>query len=350
MFLFCVKRNQFVFRFLSIFLNLTAACVLASFGQENCSKSGLFSEKSCAGDFVSPEETALFQLINRYRISNNQPELRLSAPLSMLANRRLLDLKLNMRSLTHSWSNCAYDLKDAQTWTCVLDSPKRLKTGYDGQGYEALYRTSAVRAMPEPALQAWQKSTLHNSIILNQGDFSAITWDEFGVGIDGQYAVLWFGSPGTASKGMPITETGLGVSYEQTIAGLTKILKFDESSTSVEARTWIGVSADKKIKLEIFGNKKDINETNLAVSIMLEDGKLTQESKTAASTLLKNIFSEWADREAWIETSLAAILADRTASRTKLIRKAAIQLSSGANDTVILLVKPAAKPSYIEIF
>lgn len=46
------------------------------------------------------------------------------------------------------------------------------------------------------ALDAWKKSDLHNSIILNLGMFEKMQWDEVGIAIDGEYASLWFGHPG----------------------------------------------------------------------------------------------------------------------------------------------------------
>ena len=144
--------------------------------QENCSGRQILQAENCFGDDVNSDEKTLFDLINKYRLANGRGEVRLSAPLSMVANRRMLDLKQNLKVLTHSWSNCNYDIKDEKTWNCVTDSPKRLNSGYNGQGYETLYRTAMGRALPVPALDAWKKSTLHNSIILNLNTFKAVSY------------------------------------------------------------------------------------------------------------------------------------------------------------------------------
>src|SRR5205085_2364906 len=98
---------------------------------------------------------------------------------------------------------------DKKTWSCVTDAPRRLKVGYKGQGFETLYSTSSGRAMGSAALDAWKKSTLHNSIILNKGSFTNIPWDEVGVGIAGPYAVLWFGYAGVTAREVTTSEKGL---------------------------------------------------------------------------------------------------------------------------------------------
>jgi uncharacterized protein YkwD len=166
--------------FAAFFFSLIATLWLvnSAFGQTACTGPQVLSAKSCPGDTTSSEEKALFEIVNKYRTANGRPALRLSAPLSVLANRRALDMKLNTKMLTHSWSNCAYDIKNEKTWGCVSDAPRRFNTGYKGQGYETLYRTATGTADPKLALQAWQKSPLHNSIILNAGMFSDLDWDE----------------------------------------------------------------------------------------------------------------------------------------------------------------------------
>ncbi|CAN5524276.1 hypothetical protein BH10ACI2_BH10ACI2_19680 [soil metagenome] len=220
-------------------------CVAAAIGQPVCKGKDLFFSHTCAGDTSSANESALFDLINNYRVENGQPELRPSTSLSMVANRRLLDLQQNMKTLTHSWSNCPYDIDDQSTWPCVTDAPKRLNAGYNGQGYETLYRVTSGQVLPSLALEAWKKSTLHNSIILNQGIFKDMQWNELGVAIDGQYAVMWFGYPGESKTGVHKSD-GLGVSYDQTISGLSKILSIEQKYSSIENNKWEGFSADKK--------------------------------------------------------------------------------------------------------
>ncbi len=318
--------------------------------QSNCIGGQIFTARSCVGDASSQAESDLFQIVNKYRKANDRPELKLSPSLSMLANRRVLDLKFNMKSLTHSWSNCPYDIKNEKSWKCVIDSPTRLNTGYKGQGYETLYRTASGRANPTLAVQAWSKSPLHNSIILNLSMFKDMAWDEVGVAVDGQFAVLWFGYLGAAPKVGGEAETGLGVSFDKAVTGLSKILSINQASAQVEANSWKGASADKKIRLEIHGARKDINEAAIAVRMNLDAGKLSQQSQTAISTLLKNLFPEWADRDAWIASSVAAIGENRSVSKTKLVRKIAVELHADGPNSLTLTVRPESQKNYVDFF
>lgn len=311
----------------------------------------MLQANNCIGDEVSPEEKILLNLVNRYRVANGRSELRSSKPLSMVANRRMLDLKQNLKSLTHSWSDCKYDINDQKTWGCVTDSPQRLKSGYDGRGYETLYRTAMGRALSIPALDAWKKSTLHNSIILNLSTFKDLEWEELGVAIDGQFAALWFGTKSGAPKGSDEKVIGLGVSYDQAVKGLSRLLAIDQFSSTIENNRWQGFSPDRKIKLEIYGTKKELSEANLGISIKLESDKtLAPKNKLAVVTLLKNIFPEWSDLDAWFENSLAAILADKAGSRTKIVRKIAIEMLTDSQGSVKLIIKHQEKPKYIEIY
>lgn len=320
-------------------------------GQTTCSGSKIFSEKNCVGDANSAEEKNLLDLINSYRTANKRPVVKLSPSLSILANRRMLDLRQNVKTLTHSWSNCPYDLKNEKTWPCVTDAPVTLKCGYAGQGYETLYRTAKGSVKPDLAVDAWKKSSLHNSIILNLGMFANMEWEEAGVAIDGEYAALWFGYRGIGGKAGVLDSPGLGVSYEQAVAGLTKILKIDQASSTVDNNKWQGYSADKKIKLEIYGNRKDISEANLAIAVKLESNKkLSPQSQIALSTLLKNLFPEWTDRDVWVGNMVAAIASDRTVSRTKFVRKNAIELRADGPDSLKLTVQPESQKKYIQVF
>ncbi len=125
----------------SVFLFLFLLGSQTANSQANCSGAQIFTAPACAGDMGTADGSALFRMVNEYRAANKLPALHSSRSLNMVANRRLLDLKQNLKVLTHSWSNCAYDLKDLKTWPCVNDAPRRLNSGYQGQGYETLFRT-----------------------------------------------------------------------------------------------------------------------------------------------------------------------------------------------------------------
>jgi hypothetical protein len=93
-------------------LLIGAQCV---FADANCSGVTLFSEQKCVGDEISSTERELYRIINEYRAQNNLPPVALSEPLSFVANRHILDLTINVKYLTHGWSNCPYDLKKEDT-------------------------------------------------------------------------------------------------------------------------------------------------------------------------------------------------------------------------------------------
>ncbi|MFM9904305.1 MAG: CAP domain-containing protein [Pyrinomonadaceae bacterium] len=332
-------------------LTLVGAVTYSCFAQESCSGKDVLTAKSCPGDSVSLDEQALFQLVTKYRIANGRPAIKLSSALSMVANRHLIDIKQNIRSFTHSWSNCIYDIKDEKSWHCVGDAPARLNSGYKGKGYETLYRTAKGNASPVPALEAWKKSALHNSIILNIEIFKDISWDELGVAVDGEYAALWFGSTNGGRAVSPMKGNGLGVSYDQAVAGLTKILSIDQRSSTVDSTKWQGYSTDKKIKLEIFGSRNDISEASVGISMKLEaDGKMSSRNQTVLSTLLRNLFPEWTDLDLWIKGAVAAIAKNRTASKTKIVRKNTIELRSDGPNSLRLAVVPESKQKYVEIY
>ncbi len=315
--------------------------------QATCSGKDALTSKSCAGDANSAEEQALFDLVAKYRTANGLPAVRLSPALSMVANRHIIDLLQNVKAFTHGWSNCPYDFNVEKTWPCVSDSPKRLNSGYTGQAFETLYRTTAGQATPALAMDAWKKSKLHNSIILNLDVFKDLPWNEVGVAVEGGYAALWFGFPGGVAT--PAKGNGLGVSYDQAVAGLSKLLSIDQASSSAGNNKWLGVSADKKTTLEILGSPKDITQATVGISMKLgADGNLTADNHKLLVTLLGNLFPEWPNIDAWLSNSVAAISADRSASRTKLVRKIAIDLRSDAANSLKLLIKPESKEKYME--
>jgi len=201
------------------------------------------------------------------------------------------------------------------------------------------------------AVDAWGKSTLHSSIILNQGIFRNMAWDEVGVAIDGQYAALWFGYPGSGRSPVSERVMGLGVSYDQAVAGLSSMLSIDQKSTTVDNNTWRGFSPDKKLKLEIYGTNKEISEADLAITLKLEQNQdLDIKNKLVITTFLTNLFPEWNGIDAWIDNAAKAIAADRSSSRTKRVRKIAVDLKSGGPGALKLSVKPQSKPVYVEVF
>jgi uncharacterized protein YkwD len=67
--------------------------------------------------------------------------------------------------------------------------PKEL-TVYPGNGYE---NAAAGVNTPGAAVDAWKNSAPHNDVMLNQGIWKDYPWGSVGAGMQGGYAVVWFG-------------------------------------------------------------------------------------------------------------------------------------------------------------
>jgi len=308
-----------------LFLAICFYTAARSEAQTPCVGTQIFAARSCPGDAISADERALFDLVNDYRKARNLPSLKLSVSLSLVANRRMLDLKQNMKKLTHSWSDCAYDLKDPKTWHCVEKAPARLSSGYAGLGYETLYRSVRGKAVGPTALAEWKKSGLHNSIILNQGSFRSTPWDEMGVAIDGEYAALWFGYPGGPAA-------GTGILYTSAVKGLADAFKLRQDAGRASAAT-----ADSNVTLSLDGPNKEVREISLKLQ---PDGRLLPDTVMIASAVLRNLFAEWPDSDGWIARGAAAIDENPTAVRTKFVRDMAIEMTSGGPELLKITIKP----------
>ncbi len=150
-------------------------------------------------DSPSAAERRLHALLNEYRVANHLKPVALSRSLSKVAHLHAADLSthgftdtcsLHSWSRDGAWTSCCYDQRHPDT-RCMWNKPREL-TPYDGVGYEIAYRYSAgVR--PTAALQAWKTSERHSSVILNLGRWSRHKWKAVGIGIDGQYATVWWG-------------------------------------------------------------------------------------------------------------------------------------------------------------
>ncbi|HVF46157.1 MAG TPA: hypothetical protein VNA17_01185 [Pyrinomonadaceae bacterium] len=310
---------------ITLFIAVCLSTAAEPRAQANCVGPQIFTASACAGDAISDEEMILFDLVNSYRKARNLPTLKSSASLSRVANRRMLDLKQNLKRLTHSWSDCSYDLKDSKTWHCVENAPKRLSSGYAGQGYETLYRAVKGKAVGPTALAEWQKSQLHNSIILNEGIFKSTPWDEMGVAIDGEYASLWFGFPGRPA-------TGAGILYASAVKGLADAFTLSQINGKESAAT-----ADSNVMLSLAGPNKEVSEISLKLQ---PGGRLLPDTVLIASAVLKNLFNEWTDSDGWIARGAAAIDENPTAVRTKFVREMAVELRSGGPDLLNITIKP----------
>lgn len=149
---------------------------------------------------LSTDEITLYKLIIEYRKSKGLPSVPLSNALTFVAQSHAKDLtqnkpdqkpKCNMHSWSanKSWTACCYTSNHAKA-SCMWDKPRELTT-YPGNGYEIAARSTMLT--PQEALQLWKKSTGHNNVILNKNIWKKSSWKSIGIGIHGQYAVVWFG-------------------------------------------------------------------------------------------------------------------------------------------------------------
>lgn len=333
---------------LGMLLVLVLAAVVATSAQADCTGPAIFDSQSCPGDAVTAKEMELFNVVNAYRAANGQSPLRLSTPLSKLGNRRMLDLNQNMKSNTHSWSNCRYDINDQATWPCLTTSPTRLNVGYTGEGYETLFRTTRSNAEPAAALEAWKKSELHSSIILNKGMFEKMPWEEIGVAIDGSYAALWFGYRREAPVG-PTTASSLGLSLEQVLAGLPGTLN-SPAAGAANPNTWKGTSADTKTNLLITGSQKNLSLIELTIAATPGiSGTIGHEQTAVISRLLKNVFPEWQEVDSWIATSMRMLAESPKGWRKTTMQDRVVEFRGLGADGISLVIKPYEKPKVIEM-
>lgn len=151
---------------------------------------------------VSQEEQKLYDLIMSYRKSKNLKPIPLSSKLSLVAQVHARDLVENFKfdpkgkcnphswSKKGKWSACCYtnDHKAAQ---CMWDKPKEI-ADYEKPGYEIAYYSSKG-ATAEEGLAGWKVSPAHNPLIINSEMWSKVEWKAIGVGIYGEYGIVWFG-------------------------------------------------------------------------------------------------------------------------------------------------------------
>lgn len=151
---------------------------------------------------LTQEEHKLYELIMEYRKSKKLPPIPISAKLTMVAQAHTRDLSMNYKfdpgnkcnphswSKKGKWSSCCYtnDHKAAQ---CMWDKPREISQ-YEGNGYEIAYYSSKGATAAE-GLEGWKRSPGHNPLIINDGMWSKVEWKGIGIGIYGEYGVVWFG-------------------------------------------------------------------------------------------------------------------------------------------------------------
>jgi uncharacterized protein YkwD len=165
---------------------------------------GFSSVKNIEDDPVclSKEEDKLYRIITAYRKTKGLTAIPLSAKLSQVAQTHARDLMTNYtfdpdnKCNPHSWSSkgkwsaCCYT-SDHKQAKCMWDKPREI-ADYPANGYEIAYYSSAG-ANADEALGGWKLSSGHNPLIVNEGMWSKVKWQAIGIGIFGEYGVVWFG-------------------------------------------------------------------------------------------------------------------------------------------------------------
>ena len=142
----------------------------------------------------------MFERINQYRTEKELPLIKLSRALSYVARLHVQDLSNNHPDTSicnlHSWSNkgswtaCCYQAYIPKQ-ECMHHKPREL-TNYTARGYELAF-WDMIKAVPDSAIIVWQHTRESNDMLLSRNKWSDKTWRAIGIGIEGQYAVAWFG-------------------------------------------------------------------------------------------------------------------------------------------------------------
>lgn len=317
--------------------------------QIKCEGALILTEKKCVGDEISPSEKELYRIVNEYRAQNNLPQIPISEALSVLANRHLLDISLNIKSFTHGWSNCPYNINDNDTWDCVFEAPKRLKVGYNDKGYENLFRYNGGNATPALALAAWKKSPMHNGLILNLESWKNIKFDAFGIAINGNFAAIWFGAPSGIKNALNDSKTlSLGVTFEKAVEGLTNVISIKKASSTAQNEQWTGSSADKSVMLEVIGTEADVSRATIGIKIRLEKNyQINNKNRAILSTFLTNLASEWKDRELWATEAIKNLKLKPKIQQTVTIGNKVFIMNVDAQNYLSITVKPKPQAKQI---
>lgn len=154
---------------------------------------------------LTPFEESLANKINAYRRQKNLPDVPLSRSLTYVAQMHARDLakyyRQSKRCNLHSWSengrwtSCCYT-SDHRKASCMWNKPREL-TNYTGDGFEIAFYSTYTYTSPnnfaDDILKGWKGSKGHNQLIINGGIWKDVDWKAMGIGVYGEYSVVWFG-------------------------------------------------------------------------------------------------------------------------------------------------------------
>jgi len=174
---------------------------------------------------LSDKEMKLADGINRYRTENGLAAVPITNSLTKVARTHIIDLNTyhpdtknygNGDCNTHSWSNkgdwtAVCYTGSAQQWQ-MHSKPGEITESYDSNGYE-IASWSSGEATAQGAINGWKSSSDHSDVILERNIWTNSAWKAMGVGIDGNYAVVWFGTMEDLAGTVPTTSTFTSEDY-----------------------------------------------------------------------------------------------------------------------------------------
>lgn len=152
------------------------------------------------------ETQKLYRLLNAYRAEKGLVAIPYSAKLAKTALTHAQDLRQHRphKATASDGSPCnLHSWSDQGSWTPVcytrdhreakkMWSKPREVAGYKANGFEiSAYSTGCQKA--ECWLDQWKRSSGHNQVIINGGIWADSTWRAVGIGLDGDFAHIWFG-------------------------------------------------------------------------------------------------------------------------------------------------------------
>lgn len=154
---------------------------------------------------LNKQELAFYNQLNRVRQQKGLYKIPLSSDLTLVAQAHAKDLNQNRPDKgacnMHSWSNdgrwsaCCYTSDHAKA-ACMWNKPREL-TGYQGNGFEIAYKGSNHG---KALIDFLNSKKGHGAVILNRGQWKSMKWKGVGVGVSGQYLLVWFGDAADKKK------------------------------------------------------------------------------------------------------------------------------------------------------
>ena len=157
---------------------------------------------------LSDEEQKLAHMIHDYRSKYDLASTSITHSLTQVAKVHVKDLhehflvtvpqSLGLGCNLHSWSSQGHWTPvcyrpDHTLAAAMWNKPREITANvYAGNGYELAY-WSSIPATAKRILTGWQQSPPHQAVLLETSGWQQKRWPAMGVGIYGQFAVVWFG-------------------------------------------------------------------------------------------------------------------------------------------------------------